>query len=316
MNIFHLTFFNLVLDGGIAIVEMYYRRNLLALVGGGKNPKFTPNKVVIWDDFQTKVLNEFKYTSLVKNVKLKKDKIIVVCDQRIYVYNLTTYKQIETIETCNNPRGVIAVNTDQDFTILAYPEVQKGFMKIKDYEKSKEISINAHDNTITFISISCKRLFVATACEKGDTLRIFNGGDGSFLMEFKRGNANPEFDFITFDPDNHYLAAASERGNILIWSLSGCYSTLTLKGEISSKDIPAKLPQNSSYFWSFLPGVSKSEVSLIKIKINDDKSICGFLPNNQMLIVGSVGKYYIMAIDYEAKKYKINVEDHLNVKYK
>jgi len=53
---------------------MLYRSNIVALVGGGKSPKYGLNKVILWDDHESKILNELRFSNNVKNVKLKKDK--------------------------------------------------------------------------------------------------------------------------------------------------------------------------------------------------------------------------------------------------
>jgi hypothetical protein len=53
---------------------MLYKSNVSAMIGGGKNPKYTPNKIVLWDDSQHKVITEIRLSNDVLNVKLKRDK--------------------------------------------------------------------------------------------------------------------------------------------------------------------------------------------------------------------------------------------------
>ena len=69
-----LKYLLLELDGGIGIVEMMFRTNLLALVGGGDKPKFATNKVFLWDDLSFKCIGELSFKNYVRAVRLTKDK--------------------------------------------------------------------------------------------------------------------------------------------------------------------------------------------------------------------------------------------------
>lgn len=65
---------NLDFEGGISIVEMLYRTNIIALVGAGNNPKYPKEKVMLWDDSLMKCIGELNFKSEVRGVRLRKDK--------------------------------------------------------------------------------------------------------------------------------------------------------------------------------------------------------------------------------------------------
>jgi len=62
------------LIGSISMAEMLWRTNVIAMVGGGNRAKFADNTVLIYDDLLKKFIMEVTFTSLIKAVRLRRDK--------------------------------------------------------------------------------------------------------------------------------------------------------------------------------------------------------------------------------------------------
>lgn len=224
------------LEGGIGIVEMLNRCNILALVGGGKKPKYTTNKVIIWDDHQSKVVSELRFTGPVRNVKLKKDRLIVVCDMKIYVFNLLNFQNIDTIDTVENNKGLIAISTDPKITVLAHPGSQQGHVNIKFYDKDFSQNIIAHESTIAALSLNSDGTLLATASDKGTLIRIFDTNSGNKLQEVRRGSEKAVIYCLAFNAPSQLIACSSDRGTIHLFSLAGALKKLKEGGKLESTE--------------------------------------------------------------------------------
>lgn len=86
---------------------------------------------MLWDDHRVKCIGEMSFRTEVKAVKLKADKIVVVLESKIFVYNFSDLKLLEHIETCPNPLGLCSLNTEGDQTILACPIKDVGYVNVK-----------------------------------------------------------------------------------------------------------------------------------------------------------------------------------------
>ena len=313
---------------------MLYRCNILALVGGGHSPKFVANKVIIWDDHQTKIIGEFKFTTPVKNVKLRKDKIFVILEQKIFVFDFDGFKQLDTINTFENPSGIFAINTDPKVTVIAYPsdievngDKSVGYVRIKSYENNTNTLISAHKSKIAFLALNHDGSLLATASEKGTIIRIFETTFGNILQEVRRGRDKAIIYHICFSHNSVFLAATSNKGTVHVWSLKACLKKLTNEAEgnqpntllASAEDNPEQFPENKSSVFKGLPnflssGFFKSEWSFAKVRIdNTSKSICMFTEDNYLMIVSQGGWYYKAKLDLvKGGECEIESKENLN----
>lgn len=98
----------LIAEGPVELIEMMYKTNIIVLVLANHK-----NKVVIWDDHEKKNRTEitFNQGQDIKNIKLRKDMLVVVLEDKVFVFNFETLKLIEQVETCPNPLGLCSIST-------------------------------------------------------------------------------------------------------------------------------------------------------------------------------------------------------------
>eukprot|EP01118_Nematostelium_gracile_P020063 TRINITY_DN9615_c0_g1_i1.p1 TRINITY_DN9615_c0_g1~~TRINITY_DN9615_c0_g1_i1.p1 ORF type:complete len:366 (+),score=89.29 TRINITY_DN9615_c0_g1_i1:179-1276(+) len=281
-------------NGGIGIVEMLFRCNILALVGGGANPKYPPNKVMIWDDYQNKCIAELEFRSEVKSVKLRRDRIVVVLENKVYVYNFADLQLLHQIETCNNPRGLCSLSPSTN-TVLAVPGTKPGTVHIELYDLKTTQTIQAHNNGLTQICLNLEGTRIATASEKGTLIRIFDTKTGTQLKELRRGADKAEIYSIAFSPDSLWLAVTSDKGTTHIYGLAD----QNLSEEAKHKEDNKNRHSSLAFMKEILPSYFSSEWSFASFHIQsvDTRSIVCFGQDDSIIAVCADGMYYKYSFD-------------------
>lgn len=127
------------LQGGIGIVEMLFRCNLMAIVGGGGAPHSPPHRVLIWDDHIAREIGELSFKQAVLRVRLRKDTIAVALRDRVYVYHLADLSLRDKIYTADNPDGLLCLSTQIQDMVLACPSVTTGHVRVELYGLRKTV---------------------------------------------------------------------------------------------------------------------------------------------------------------------------------
>ncbi|EGR27531.1 WD repeat domain phosphoinositide-interacting protein 3 [Ichthyophthirius multifiliis] len=282
--------YNRDFGGGIGIVEMLNRCNIIALVGGGKQPKFAPTKVQLWDDNQLKRIAEMNFRSEVKGVKLRETCIIVVLETKIYAHNFSDLRLFDTINTCPNPLGLCSINTKGNFMILASPHKNVGEVNVKFYEEDRTVVIKAHQSALNCLQLNHNGSKLATASQKGTLIRIYNTQKGEILQELRRGSEYAQIYSIAFHPKGKYVACSSDSGTIHIFML---LQQQGIVDDVEENNQEVKQnPKSTLKFLKFIVPYFDNERSFAQCKIGEYKSKITFDQNNGIIAITYQGQVY------------------------
>lgn len=240
---------------GIGRITMLHRTNYLALVGGGENPKFASNKLVIWDDLKRKNSLSLDFPSPVINVLLSRIRIVAILRNQVLVFGFSAPpKQFATYETIDNELGLadLSVNSsstsslmssaasitsrnsasskdnlglkDAKYQILAFPGLAVGQIQLVDVspagqEKNVVSIIKAHKSRIRCLLLNRSGTLIASASETGTIIRIHSTYNTALLYEFRRGLDRAVITSMKFSHNDSKLAVLSDKNTLHIYSV-------------------------------------------------------------------------------------------------
>ncbi|MBA0583921.1 hypothetical protein Gorai_014760 [Gossypium raimondii] len=143
-----------------------------------------------------------------RSVRLRRDRIVVILEHKIFVYNFADLKLLHQIETIANLKGLCVVSQGVKSLVLVCPGLQKGL-----------------DGQL-----------LATTSTKGTIIRVYNSADGSLLQEVRRGVDKTKIYRLAFFLNAQWLAVSSDKGTVHVFSLkfnSGSPGSIRSQSDLS-----------------------------------------------------------------------------------
>lgn len=274
------------IPGGVSIVQMLFKSNIIIFVGNVQQGLYPKKKLIIWDDHKKSVIGEILFKLNIINIHVKKDIIIVVTLNKIYIYSFSDLSLIKSIETKNNPNGICATNYNDELSYLIYPGNNSGSINIIKIKEDYLKSISAHIGNIDYITISNNSKYVATCSKKGTLIRIFNLENFQLVKELRRGSDKNKIIDIKFSNNLKYLLCTSIKGTIHIF-----YTNLIDK----ESEINSNFGYGSYYLQNYLPAYFSSEWSFKQFHLKDIITNSIFTNNNELISIGNNGNYYLLS---------------------
>ena len=311
-------------DGGIGCVEMLFRCNILALVGGGSEPKFSPCKVMIWDDHQGRCIGELGFKVPVRAVRLRRDKIVVALSHKVYVYNFSDLRVESQMDTSTNDAGLVVISPMTERMVLACPGLNRGQIRVELFDTGTTKFIAAHESALACLALSADGRLLASASEKGTLIRVFDTHTGGLLHEFRRGSDKAIVYSIAFNAKNTLLGVTSDKGTVHVFRVPPSPSASAADASASpapavSRDLAGSPSTDGDraalgrIVKKFLPKYFSSEWSLAQFKLpSTHRALVAFpaADPDSCVVISEAGDYSRLVFDERQGGEMMCVESH------
>ncbi|KAF8760127.1 WD40 repeats protein [Rhizoctonia solani] len=275
--------------GTLAFVQPMHASSLLFLVGGGRAPLYPANKVILWDSVTQREVAELEFKERVCGLVTRRNWLVVALKRRVVAFEINSnIERRGEWETAENERGLMAIATAPDSTMLAIPGRQPGHVqlihlppcphppppspppnttpkpKAPQPRSGPDIPpplatqpgaiIVAHESRLAALSLTASGRLLATASHRGTLVRVWDTRSRAKIRELRRGTDRADIYGVAFRGDEQEVCVWSDKGTVHVFKLAKQGEEIGAKNRTSKlsalKDY-VRLPKIFASEWSY-----------------------------------------------------------------
>ncbi|GJE84439.1 WD40 repeat-like protein [Phanerochaete sordida] len=336
-----------ITGGTLSLVVPLHTSSLLFLVGGGRSPRYPPNKVIFWDDALGKEVAELEFRERVRGLACRRGWLAVALRRRVVVFKVDeTISRYAEWDTCDNPRGLLALATRTHSTLLAVPGRQTGHVQLIHLPpceppeplgppsssppspppppptKHPVSIIAAHTSALSTLSVPASGRCLATTSARGTLVRIWDAVSGKLIRELRRGTDKAEIYGVSFRPDEREVCVWSDKGTVHVFSLVGGSGGSNRQSTFSPLTSYLPLPKYFDSEWSYAQYRIPSQSAHISLSAGPSKPPTADVVDEEKCVVGWIEApaeslddsnrqpsqdYQLIALTYTGGWYRLSV---------
>ncbi|EKM59385.1 uncharacterized protein PHACADRAFT_114042 [Phanerochaete carnosa HHB-10118-sp] len=300
-----------IAGGTLSMVIPLHTSSLLFLVGGGRSPRYPPNKVVFWDDAVGREVAELEFRERVRGLACRRGWLAVALRRRVVAFRVDeSISRYAEWDTCDNPRGLLTLATRTHSTLLAIPGRQTGHVQLIHLPpceppeplgppssspptpppppptKHPVSIIAAHTTALSTLSVPASGRYLATTSSRGTLVRIWDSVTGKLIRELRRGTDKAEIYGVAFRPDEREVCVWSDKGTVHVFSLVGGSGSSNRQSTFSPLTTFIPLPKYFDSEWSYAQYRIPSQSAHISLSAGPSKPPTADVVDEEKCVVG------------------------------
>jgi len=263
-------------------VEMLFGTSLLAIVGTGEQRAMSPRRLCLFNTKTRQSKRDLNFKTSILAVRLNMKRLVVVLQDRTFVYDLNSTTILEEIETVPNTKGLCAFAPNSEECYLALPaSTSKGSALVYKTSQPELIcQIDAHQAPLAAMVFSSNGMYLATASEKGTMVRVHLVAQATKSHSFQRGTYPSTIYSLAFSPSvdlPDVLVATSSSGSLHLFFLDAARNGRRQANILLSSVIPGSVtdaldPANHHVIHNVVPADIKSCLAVQSVENSQNSS--------------------------------------------